>query len=130
MRVSRELVLPCGACYRKPTRDTHTQFDLENDTLYFYAIRCPECRGNGVLSLKSRARVIATWNFQQLKIMSEFTDSDLRQFVLDLDESDQELTEWEEGFVQTIIDSNVTSFTPRQREVLRQMIAKYDNEIL
>lgn len=62
--------------------------------------------------------------------MSQLTDVERRQFILDLDESDLELTDWEVGFISSILIKGTTLFTERQVEVINQMISKYDDELL
>lgn len=58
------------------------------------------------------------------------SDQERRQFILDLDESDLEINDWESQFVKSIIDKNISSFTDRQRIVIDNMIEKYDDKIL
>lgn len=58
----------------------------------------------------------------------EYTDTDRTTFLKQLDESTEvEVTDWEAKFIENLMGK--TTFTPRQREVIDDMINEYDGRL-
>jgi hypothetical protein len=62
--------------------------------------------------------------------MGQLTDTELREFLIDLSQSDVSISEWEEGFLESMLDSRTNrDISEKQREVILRMVSKYDHKI-
>lgn len=59
--------------------------------------------------------------------MSNYDDEQRVDFLQTLDNADVEVTDWEAKFISSNLDA--ISFTPRQREIIREMINRYGKRI-
>lgn len=57
------------------------------------------------------------------------SDHDRKQFLMDLDESEEHLTEWEGNFLDSMMEEMPRTFSDRQRECIDRMIVKYDDKL-
>lgn len=57
------------------------------------------------------------------------TDDDRKQFLMDLDESDQDVTDWEVEFINSMLARMPVSFSDKQKDCIDRMIIKYDDKI-
>ena len=57
--------------------------------------------------------------------MTEMTDEQMLDFLLDLDESGTSVTKWEADFLGNILTNKVRSFSPKQREVIDKLYIRY-----
>jgi hypothetical protein len=121
----KHVIFKCARCGKIPKlKET---FDFWSNKSYWYSVQCCDSL---VLTFRGFKRAVAGWNFRQLTLtakMAQLTDSDLYQFILDLDSSDLELTNWEVTFVQSLIDGSISTYSEKQRDVLKRMVDKYDN---
>lgn len=56
-------------------------------------------------------------------------DSDLLEFLLELDKSDIRVTPWETEFLDSVLGRNQVTFTPKQRDSILRMMDKYDRRL-
>lgn len=57
--------------------------------------------------------------------MPELTDEQRYDFLVDLDESDVTVTEWEAEFLDKIITTEQCDFSPKQRQAIARMYDRY-----
>lgn len=120
--------IPCALCGNLPNMEEHFNW-YGSDNSFVYSIYC--CLAD--VSFKNRKAAITKWNFLQLIYKCKITimsDEERRQFILDLDKSDLDITDWEAQFCKSVIDKRLHRFSDKQRESIDKMVIKYDDQLL
>ena len=131
-----QILIPCCICDQIPERNircspiTIANFFNDVETFRVYEVYC-KCVV--VYSFQSAGSALAKWNFKQLLLygrMAELTNIERYEFVRDLGNSELNISEWEEGFIENVLNLGLVHFTDKQQAVIDRMIAKYDDKIL
>lgn len=66
---------------------------------------------------------------EESETMTEITDEQRYDFLIDLDESNESISNWEVDFLDKIVTTEQCDFSPKQRAVIDRMREKYGGEI-